>query len=137
MALIELCIYLYLQLGSWIEFIFLWKNMKSGLCGLEPITSKIRTQVIHSLLGRRGAIFAPLQFVSIGNESIFYIVTCPPIRYAFSNLFQGKILYYWCKLSPRWERSNCATSVCMCATVNATAVSLECEQWLQILLCDK
>lgn len=67
----------------------------------ETIMSKIRTQAILSLLGKRGAISALLQFVSMGNESIFYIVTCPPIRYEFSNLFRGKTLYYWCKLSPQ------------------------------------
>lgn len=33
--------------------------------------SKMRTQALKSLLGRRGAIFALLQFVSMGNESIF------------------------------------------------------------------
>lgn len=130
-AWIELCICICNYTVSLI-FFFSCENMKSGLSA-----SKIRTQSIHSLLGRRGAIFALLQFVSIGNESIFYIVTCPPIRYAFSNLFQGKT-GCWCKLSPRWDQSTGATSVHVYVLLtNATALSLECEQWLLSLLCDK
>lgn len=67
----------------------------------KKITGKTGAHRTQSLLGRRGAISALLQFSSMGkNESIsFHIVTCPALTCAIFNLFQAGLFsigeYIW------------------------------------------
>ncbi len=117
--------YVYLQLGSCNEFFFVLKNHGIAIVK-RPSLAKLWTQAIPSCLIEE-ELFLHYSSLFPWGMSLFSTVShVLPSDMNSVPISGQKLCYYWCKLSPQWDRSTCATSVC---ANKCNSSVIECEQW--------